>query len=117
MYLLRNQVQLIGCPGKEPEMKVTEKGKKWVRFSLATNETYRNAQGERITETQWHTIIAWGKLAQMAGKYLQKGKEIAIQGKLFNRSYTDKEGIKRQVTEIVAGEILLLGSKSTAQPS
>lgn len=111
MHALRNKVQLIGCLGKEPEIKVTEKGKKWARFALATNESYRNARGERITETQWHTIIAWDKLAELAENYLQKGKEIVIEGKLVNRSYTDKEGIKRQVTEVVATIILLLGPR------
>jgi len=111
MYALRNKVQLIGHLGNEPEVKVTEKGKKWVRFSLATNETYRNTQGEKITETQWHQLVAWGKMAEIAGKYLLKGREVAVEGKLVNRSYTDKEGIKRYITEILVSEILLLGAR------
>jgi single-strand DNA-binding protein len=111
MYALRNKVQLIGHVGNEPEVKITEKGKKWVRFSLATNETYRNAQGEKITETQWHQLVAWGKVAEIAEKYLPKGKEVAVEGKLVNRSYTDKDGIKRYTTEILVSEILLLGAK------
>jgi single-strand DNA-binding protein len=111
MYALRNKVQLIGCIGKKPEIKVTEKGKKWARFYIATNETYRNAQGGRITETQWHTIIAWGKLAELAEKYLQKGRDTVVEGKLLSRSYTDKEGVKRQITEIVATQMLLLKSR------
>lgn len=111
MYALRNKVQLIGHVGIEPEVKLTEKGKKWVRFSLATNETYRNAQGEKVTETQWHHLVAWGKTAEIAEKYLLKGKEVAVEGKLVNRSYTDKEGIKRYTTEILISEILLLGAK------
>ncbi|WP_315817387.1 single-stranded DNA-binding protein [Paraflavitalea speifideaquila] len=113
MYALRNKVQLIGCIGKKPGIKVTEKGKKWVRFCIATNETYCNAQGERITETQWHTVIAWGRLAELAAKYLQKGRDTVIEGKLLSRSYTDKEGIKRQVTEIMATGMLLLKSSSS----
>lgn len=111
MYALRNKVQLIGHLGNEPEVKTTEKGKKWVRFSLATNETYRNAQGAKVTETQWHQLVAWGKMAEIAEKYLLKGREVAVEGKLVNRSYTDKDGIKRYTTEILVSEILLLGSK------
>jgi single-strand DNA-binding protein len=82
------------------------------RFSVATNESYRNTNGERITETQWHNLIAWGKLADIAERFLQKGKEVAIEGKLVNRSYQDREGNKRYVTEIQVNELLLLGSKA-----
>ncbi len=80
---------------------------------MATNENYRNAEGERITETQWHNLIAWGKLADIAERFLEKGKEVAIEGKLINRSYQDREGNKRYVTEIQVNELLLLGSKTT----
>ena len=83
------------------------------RFSMATNESYRNAQGERVTDTQWHNLIAWGKLADIAERFLEKGKEVAIEGKLINRSYQDREGNKRYVTEIQVNELLLLGSKTT----
>lgn len=111
MYALRNKVQLIGHLGNVPDVKLTEKGKKWARFSLATNETYRNAQGVKVTETQWHQLVAWGKVAELAEKYLGKGKEVAVEGKLVNRSYVDKDGIKRFTTEILVSEILLIGSK------
>lgn len=111
MYALRNKVQLIGRLGNVPDVKLTEKGKKWARFSLATHETYRNTVGEKITETQWHYLVAWGKLAEVAGKYLEKGREMAIEGKLVNRSYVDKDGIKRYATEILVSEILLLGAR------
>lgn len=80
---------------------------------MATNENYRNAEGERITETQWHNLIAWGKLADIAERFLEKGKEVAIEGKLINRSYQDREGNKRYVTEIQVNELLLLGGKTT----
>lgn len=80
---------------------------------MATNENYRNAEGERITETQWHNLIAWGKLADIAERFLEKGKEVAIEGKLINRSYQDREGNKRYFTEIQVNELLLLGSKTT----
>jgi len=82
------------------------------RFSMATNESYRNAQGERVTDTQWHNLIAWGKLADIAERFLIKGKEVAVEGKLINRSYNDKEGNKRFVTEIQVNELLLLGTKA-----
>jgi single-strand DNA-binding protein len=108
MYTLRNKVQLIGCLGSNPNIIVTQKGIKRARISLATNETYRNAQGTRVTETQWHTLIAWGKLADLAEKYLFQGREIAMEGKLTNRSYTDKQGNKRYISEVVVSEIILL---------
>lgn len=82
------------------------------RFSMATNESYRNAQGDRVTETQWHNLIVWGKLADIAERFLIKGKEVAVEGKLINRSYNDKEGNKRYVTEIQVNELLLLGTKA-----
>ena len=114
MYALRNKVQLIGHLGNAPEVKLTEKGKKWARFSVATNETYRTASGEKVTETQWHTLIAWGKAAEVAEQYLHKGKEVAVEGKLVTRNYVDKDGIKRYVTEIVVSELLMLGAKKHA---
>ncbi len=111
MYALKNKVQLIGNLGKAPEIKTTEGGKKMARFSIATNETYKNTKGERVTETQWHNLVAWGKVAEIAGKYLEKGKEVAIEGKLVNRSYEDKNGNKKYVTEVVVNELLLIGSR------
>jgi single-strand DNA-binding protein len=114
MYALRNKVQLIGNLGNTPEVKTLESGKKMVRFSVATNEVFRTASGEKVNETQWHNIIAWGKVADIAEKYLSKGKEIALEGKLINRSYTDKEGTKKYITEVQANELLMLGEKSKA---
>lgn len=114
MYALKNKVQLIGNLGAAPEIKTTENGKKMARFSIATSEVYKNAKGEKVTETQWHQIIAWGKIADIVDKYLDKGKEIALEGKLVNRSYDDKNGVKRYITEIQVNEILLLGSKTPA---
>jgi len=111
MYALKNKVQLIGHLGNVPEVRTTETGKKLVKFSVATNEVYRNSSGEKIKETQWHNLIAWGKVADIAEKYLLKGTEVAIEGKLINRNYTDKEGNKKYVTEIQVNELLLLGSK------
>ena len=115
MYALKNKVQLIGNLGNAPEVKTTENGKKLARFSVATNESYRNASGEKVTETTWHNLVAWGKVAEIAEKYLTKGKEVAIEGKLTNSSYTDKDGIKRYSTEVLVNEILMFGGdKPTA---
>lgn len=114
MYALKNKVQLIGNLGNTPEVKNTENGKKLARFSMATNETYRGRTGEKITETTWHNVVAWGKVAEIAEKYLSKGAEVAIEGKLINRSYTDKDGIKRYVTEIQVSELLMMNNKPAA---
>ncbi len=111
MSTLRNKVQLIGNLGSAPEIITLESGKKLAKFSLATNESYKNAQGEKVTETQWHNLVAWNNTAEIVEKYLEKGKEIAIEGKLTSRSYDDKDGNKRYVTEIIVNELLLLGSK------
>lgn len=111
MNALRNKVQLIGNLGMDPEVKALDGGKKLAKVSIATNETYKNAKGERVTETQWHNLIAWGKTAEIVEKFLKKGSEVAIEGKLINRNYTDKEGIKRYVTEIEVSELLMLDSK------
>ncbi len=113
MNALRNKVLLIGNLGNAPEVKQTETGKKLVKFSVATNETYRNANGDKVKETQWHNLIVWGKLADIAEKYLNKGSEVAIEGKLINRNYTDKEGNKKYVTEVQVNELLMLGGKQT----
>ncbi|GAA3561372.1 single-stranded DNA-binding protein [Snuella lapsa] len=108
MSTLKNKVQLIGNVGIEPTITNLENGRKVARLSLATNESYKNNKGERQTDTNWHTIIAWGKTADIIEKYVAKGKEIAVEGKLTSRSYEDKEGVKRYVTEVVVSEILLL---------
>jgi single-strand DNA-binding protein len=108
MSSMRNSVRLIGNIGNEPEIKKLDGEKKLAKFSLATNETYKNDKGEKITETQWHNLIAWGATAGVIEKYTKKGQEIAVEGKLTSKSYTDKEGIKRYVTEIVVSDVLLL---------
>ena len=112
MNTLRNKVQLIGNLGQNPEVKDINGGKKMAKFSLATNETYHNKAGEKVTDTQWHNLVAWGKTADIIGKYLKKGSEVAIEGKLLNRNYTDKEGVKRYVTEIQVSDLLMLGKKN-----
>jgi len=109
MNTLRNKVQLIGNLGNDPEIVNLESGKTLAKFSIATNESYKNAQGEKVTDTQWHNIVAWGKTAQIVEKYVGKGKEVAIEGKLTTRSWEDKDGIKRYTTEVVCSELLMLG--------
>lgn len=108
---LRNKVTLIGHTGKEVEIYNFENGNKKASVTLATNDYYTNANGEKIEETQWHNLIAFGKTAEILEKYVQKGKEIAIEGKLTYRSYDDKDGAKRIMTEIRIEELVLLGSK------
>ncbi len=118
MNQLKNRVQLIGHLGKDPQVRQLEQDKKVAQFSLATSESYKNAQGEQVTDTQWHQVVCWGRLAELAEQYLQKGKQIALEGKLSYRSYEDKQGVKRFVTEVVASELLMLGKKedSDQQP-
>lgn len=111
MNTLKNKVQLIGNLGNAPEIKALEGGKKLARLSLATNESYKNAKGEKVTETQWHNVIAWDKTAEIIEKYFTKGLEVMVEGKLINRNYTDKDGVKRYVTEIQANELLILTKK------
>lgn len=112
MNNLRNNVRLIGNLGTDPELRELKGGKKLAKFSLATNEIYTNEKGEKVKETQWHHIVTWGKLAESAVRHLKKGSEIAVEGRLNTSSYTDKEGVKKYFTEIVANEWMMLGQKS-----
>jgi single-strand DNA-binding protein len=109
MNALKNRVQLIGNVGKDPDVKTLQDGKKVATVVLATNDYYYNDKNEKVEQTEWHTAVAWGKQAEIIEKYVTKGKEIALEGKLTHRNYDDKDGIKRYVTEIVVSELLLLG--------
>jgi len=111
MYTIRNRVQLIGHLGQDPEIKQFDSGKKAAHLRVATNEHYRDVNGEKVSDTQWHRAIAWNKLADIAEKYLFKGSEIALEGKMVNRQYTDKKGDKQYITEIQINELLILGKK------
>lgn len=106
MSTLRNNVRLIGRVGNNPETKTFDNGNKVTTFSLATNDFYYNDKNEKVETTQWHTLVAWGKTADLIQKYVEKGKEIAIEGKLTYRTYEDKENVKRSITEIVVSEVL-----------
>lgn len=108
---IKNRVQLIGNLGATPEVKELDNGNKMARFTVATSEFYTNKKGEKVTETQWHNIVIWGKLAGIAEKFLEKGSQVVIDGKLTTRNYTDKAGAKKYFTEIVANELLLIDKK------
>ena len=111
MKNLKNSVQLIGRLGNDPEVRTFDSGKKKATFSLATNETYYNSKGEKVTDTQWHNVVVWGKKADVVENHLKKGSEIALEGKLINRSY-EKDGEKKYVTEISLNELLMMGKKN-----
>ncbi|HLS29720.1 MAG TPA: single-stranded DNA-binding protein [Flavobacteriaceae bacterium] len=111
MNALRNRVQLIGNLGQDPEIINLESGRKLAKFSLATNETYTNKQGDRVTNTDWHNIVAWGKIAEIVENYLTKGRQVMVVGKINYDQYETKQGEKRYATQITANELLLMGSK------
>ena len=108
MNSLANRVTLIGNLGKDPETKTTDSGKKITHFTLATNDGYKNTEGERVNETTWHNIVAWNGLADIAGKYLKKGREVAVEGRIVYRTYEDKKGVTKNITEIVLSDLVLL---------
>ena len=108
MNALRNSVRLLGRLGEEPKVRDLESGKKVANFSIATNEVYRDSSGEKQTETTWHRLVAWGKNAEVAEKYLKKGSEIAIEGKLTTNKWEDQQGEKHYTTEIVINSLLML---------
>ena len=107
-----NKVILIGNLGKDPEVRHLESGRAVANFSLATSEFYKNKSGERVTNTEWHNIVLWTPLAEIAEKYLKKGNQVYIDGKIQTRTYDDKDGIRKYITEIVGQNLTLLGSKN-----
>ncbi len=109
MNNIRNSVTLIGHLGQDPEIVKTQNGKMLANLRLATNEVYRNQKGDKVSTTEWHRCVAWGKLAELVGNYCKKGKEVAVRGKLTYESYEDKEGVRRTATKIVLNELTLLG--------
>ena len=117
MKNFKNSVQLIGYLGKGPELQKLDSGALLTKFSLATNETYKNSKGASVTDTQWHNLIAWGKAAELICKYAKKGSELMIQGKLKYNNYEDKEGNKKTSTQIVVNEFMLLDKKKATEES
>ena len=114
MKAIKNKVQLVGRLGADPEMKMYGDAKKLANIRLAVNDRYKNGKGEWMDETQWFNLVAWSKLAQYAEKYLVKGTEIAVEGRLLTKSYTDKNAVKRISTDIIVSEILILSKKNSA---
>lgn len=112
MNALKNSVRLIGHLGENPKVRKLDSGKKVANFSIATNEIYRDSNGEKQSETTWHRLVAWGNQAEIAENYLKKGSEIAIEGKLTNRSYDGKNGEKQYITEVLVNSILMLDKKN-----
>jgi single-strand DNA-binding protein len=110
MNTLKNTVHLIGNLGKDVELVQIENGNHLAKMSLATNDYYRNKEGDRVQETQWHNLVAWGKKAEIMSKLLKKGHEIAVQGKLTHRSYEDKEGVTKYISEIIVQDFLKITS-------
>ena len=104
-----NKVILLGNLGKDPEVRRLDDGRGVANFSLATSETYKNKSGEKVTNTEWHNIVLWSPLADIAENYLKKGSQVYIEGKISNRSYEDKDGVKKYISEVVGREITLLG--------
>ncbi|MBK7173313.1 MAG: single-stranded DNA-binding protein [Bacteroidales bacterium] len=111
MNTLRNNVKLLGRLGQDPEIRILEKGNKVANFSLATGDKYKDKDGNQKDQTEWHNIVAWGNLAERCEKYLKKGKEVLIDGRLTHRSWEDKNGVKHQTTEVVVNELLFIGTK------
>ena len=112
MKNIKNHVQLIGRLGANPEVKILDNGSKLARFNIAVTETYTSKNGEKVNNVQWHSIIAWGSLANIAERILQKGVQVTIDGKLFNRNYVNKSGLKQNSTEIIANELFVAFQKA-----
>lgn len=112
MNSLRNRVQLIGNLGSDPEVKTLESNKKVARLSIATSDEYTDKDGQKVKQTQWHQLVVWNKLADICDKYLKKGHEIAVEGKLTYRTWNDKDGKSHNITEIVVNELLMMGGKN-----
>ncbi len=110
MNSLRNKVMLVGNLGQDPEIRTLETGNKVVNFTLATKDNYKNSEGQKINETTWHNIVAWNGLAEIASRYLKKGNEVFVEGRIVYRTYEDKKGTTRYVTDIVLNDLLLLRS-------
>lgn len=116
MNTLKNKIQLLGHLGGQPEVRTTQSGQKMARMRVATNEAYRNAAGEKVTDTQWHTCIAWGKTADIAEQFLHKGSEVMLEGRLQYREYVDKDGNQRTAAEITIANLLLMDKKAQTEP-
>ncbi len=106
-----NKVILLGNLGKDPEIRHLENGRAVTNFTLATSEVYKNREGNKVTNTEWHNVVLWTPLAEVAEKFLKKGSQVYIEGKITTRSYDDKDGNKRYITEVVGRELTLVGGR------
>ena len=111
-----NKVILIGNLGKDPEVRHLENGRAVAIFPLATNESYKNKEGERVTTTEWHNIVAWSPFAEIVERFSKKGGQVCVIGKLATRSWEDQTGAKRYTTEVIVRELTLLGSNTSNRP-
>jgi single-strand DNA-binding protein len=107
-----NKVILVGNLGKDPEIRSIEGGRKVANFTLATTETYKNKNGEKVDQTEWHNVVFWGPVAEVIERFLKKGSQIYVEGKIRTRSYDDKDGVKRYITEILGEQMTMLGKAS-----
>jgi single-strand DNA-binding protein len=114
MNSLKNRVILIGHLGQNPETKTIDNGKKVTRFTMATDDSFKNSEGQKVSEATWHNIVAWNGLADVASRFLRKGRQVAVEGRLVYRSYEDKKGVTKNITEIVLDDLVLLGSGKAA---
>ncbi len=112
-----NKVILVGNLGKDPEVKYTQGGTAFANFSIATSERWTDKNGEKQEKTEWHRVVAWGKLAEICGEYMSKGKQVYIEGKLQTRQWEDKDGNTRYTTEVKADNVMLLGRKDSFDES
>lgn len=112
-----NKVILIGNLGRDPELKMTPGGQALARFSIATTETWKNPQGEKQSKTEWHNVVIWGKQAEIAEKYLRKGAQVMVEGKIQYREYTGQDGVKRTACDIRCDHFVMLGKKEDGQRS
>jgi len=110
-----NKVQLIGRLGKDPELRYTQSNTAYVKFSLATTESFQGSNGERQEKTSWHNITIWGKQAETANRYLRKGRQVYLEGRLEYGSYEDRQGVKRYTTDIVVNKFVFLGNREGGQ--
>lgn len=108
MNSLRNKVILIGNLGQDPELKTLDSGKKVTKFTLATSDDFKNAEGQKVKETIWHNIVAWNGIADVSNRFLKKGAQVAVEGRIVYRNYEDKNGVTRYITEIVIHDLLML---------
>ncbi len=110
-----NKVILVGNLGRDPEVRHLESGRAVANFSIATSETYKNKEGDKVTHTEWHNVVLWTPLAEIGERFLKKGSQVYIEGKLTTRSYDDKDGNKKYITEVVGREMTLLGRPADSQ--